>query len=163
MELYKEPTIDSSEINETEKINNYNRQLHRRKIVIIEDSDEIATLCIRAFEKMEVKNEIIRCKNGKEAFEYLLQRGERSPEFILLDLKLPDMSGFEILEKVKTHPTLFSVPVIVFTSSMERKDVRTAYYLGANSYVQKPFDHGEFLNTIEQISKYWLGINKTES
>ena len=139
----------------------------RVEIVFIEDSPEDADLALRSFEKYNIVNEVKLIDDGQLALDYLI--GQESglkngkvplPKLILLDLKLPKVSGLEILAKIKTDDTLKSVPVVVMTSSSEDMDIRQAYALGANSYVVKPLNFVKFAEAIRQLGMYWLVLNQ---
>ena len=140
-------------------------ELHRRKIIIVEDDDMIADLCIRAFAKINVHNDIVRFSDGQELLDYLTKKDDpqfRFPEIVLLDLKLPEVGGFEVLEFIRSDIKFNRIPVIMFTTSCSPENIAKAYKLGANSFVNKPVDYKKFLETVEQITKYWLMINKTD-
>ncbi len=126
-------------------------------ILLVEDDSNDVFLIKRAFKKAGIKNPLVVKEEGDSAMEYLNEK-ER-PLLILLDLKLPRKSGLDILKWIKEQSHLKRIPVIVLTSSMERKDVNTAYNLGANSYLEKPFSLKELDEIMEKIKGYWLELN----
>ena len=133
-------------------------------ILVVEDNPDDRDLLARAFKKAGIAMPLRFAVDGDEAVAYLEgAHGEAlvsSPAVILLDLKLPRRSGFEVLEWIKAHPVLRRVPVIILTSSRENVDLRRAYDLGANSYLVKPARSDDLLRMVEQIHAYWLGLNQ---
>jgi len=101
-------------------------------------------------------------RDGEEALAYLArwEAGEAVPIFILLDLKLPKISGLEVLRQLKEHPTYSAIPVIVLTTSAEDQDVDEAYKLGCNSYIVKPVDFDKFMDIAFQVEVYWCALNE---
>ncbi|WP_262297688.1 response regulator [Microvirga sesbaniae] len=133
-------------------------------ILVVEDNPDDRDLLARAFRKAGIAMPLRFAVNGEEAVASL--EGAHggalgaSPAVILLDLKLPGRSGFEVLEWIKAHPVLRRVPVIILTSSRESIDLKRAYDLGANSYLVKPARSDDLLRMVEQIHAYWLGLNQ---
>ncbi|WP_262267776.1 response regulator [Microvirga yunnanensis] len=133
-------------------------------ILVVEDNPDDRDLLARAFRKAGIAMPLRFAVNGEEAVASL--EGAHggalgsSPAVILLDLKLPGRSGFEVLEWIKAHPALRRVPVIILTSSRESVDLKRAYDLGANSYLVKPARSDDLLRMVEQIHAYWLGLNQ---
>ncbi len=117
-------------------------------------------LAKRAFKKFTKENryDLITAQNGKEAIEYL--QNKTLPKFILLDLKLPIVDGFEVMKFVRSYEQTKLVPVIILTSSTEESDINRIYELGANSYIQKPINYKSFLEVVKTISSYWIKINE---
>lgn len=138
------------------------------QILLVEDSSDDAELTIRSLRDFNFINEIIWLKDGQEAINYLQSsiRADNSqenrvlPKLILLDLKLPKISGLEVLEVIRKSDKISSIPVVVMTSSREDQDVQKAYELGANSYVVKPIDFDQFTKAARDISHYWLLLNE---
>ncbi len=136
-------------------------------ILLVEDdaSDEVLTL--RALGKTNIINDVVVTRDGVEALDYLFGTGTYAgrdlnimPQLILLDLKLPKIDGLQVLQRVRADERTKLIPVIIFTSSDEDRDVIGSYHLGANSYVQKPVDFERFMAAIQQLGMYWLVLNK---
>ena len=137
------------------------------EILFAEDSIDDAILTIRALEKSGFTNKLLHVKDGAEVFDFLYCRGQydsrnfsEKPKLILIDLKMPKVTGMQVLEKVKTDPDLSSIPVVVLTSSQEDPDIAKCYSLGANSYIVKPVDSNNFFNCIKEIGLYWMILNQ---
>jgi hypothetical protein len=130
-------------------------------ILIVEDRAVDVDLTRRALLRRKLVNPIEIARDGEEALAFLSrwEAGERVPAFILLDLKLPKVSGLEFLRQVKQHPKFHSIPVIVLTSSAEFKDKQAAYELHCNSYIVKPIDFQKFVDIASQIEVYWCAVN----
>jgi len=137
-------------------------------ILLVEDLQEDVTIIRRSFQKAGLKNPVQVARDGEQAIAYL--RGEGSyanrdehplPGLILLDLKMPKIDGFEVLEWIRSQPTLRAIPVLVLTSSEHMRDVNRAYDLGANSFLVKPLDFDNFVATSALIEKYWLNAVQT--
>jgi len=136
-------------------------------ILLVEDNPDDVLITQRAWKKGCIRNPLHVVNNGEEALLYLQKKGKyieaSTPCLILLDLKMPKIDGFEVLENIKKDEVLKSVPVIVLTSSDRSKDVKDAYQLGCNSYIVKPIDFDKFINAILEIKEYWLTICKIPS
>ncbi|HMV08543.1 MAG TPA: response regulator [Cyclobacteriaceae bacterium] len=137
------------------------------EILIVEDSMEDAELAIRALKKHNLANKIVHVTDGAQALDFLFAEGEFEgrdkkilPRVILLDLKMPKVNGLEVLEKIKADPATKSTPVVVLTSSAEDPDIKKCYALGANSYIVKPVEFGNFSKTVSDIGLYWMVMNK---
>jgi len=136
-------------------------------ILLVEDTSSDATLIRRGFDKINVLNPIVWVKNGQEALAYLSglgQYGDRIryplPALILLDLDLPEMTGFELLQWKRTQPYVRRIPVVVLTIDKATSAINAAYDLGANSYLVKPGDPEEIMRIVKSIQEYWLGLNQ---
>lgn len=132
-------------------------------ILLVEDNDADVELILNAFGSDGVVRKVHVMKDGEEALRYLLNDENPShplPSLLLLDLKLPKVSGLDVLRQLRVHGRTRTLPVVIFTSSKEERDVAEAYSLGANSYVQKPVDFEEFRDTLRQLGRYWLVINE---
>jgi two-component system response regulator len=129
-------------------------------VLLVEDNPDDEGLALRAFKKSGVKNQVIVARDGEEAVRKLpeLVNGN-APVLILLDLKLPKLSGLEVLERIRENAGTKHVPVVVLTSSDETVDVTGCYARGANAYVRKPVDFDEFIEAIDSIVKFWLRRN----
>jgi two-component system response regulator len=137
-------------------------------ILLVEDNPNDEALTLRAFKKHNIRNEVVVVRDGAEALDWLFARGTHAgrdetvlPQVVLLDLKLPKVSGLEVLRAVRADPRTKRLPVVLLTSSKEDHDVTTGYDLGANSYVCKPVDFAEFAEAIRQLGLYWLVLNET--
>jgi CheY-like chemotaxis protein len=138
------------------------------EILFAEDSMDDAILTIRALAKSGFTNKLLHVKDGAEALDffygtgvYALRNRQENPKLILLDLKMPKMSGMQVLEKIKADPDLKSIPVVILTSSKEDPDIEKCYALGANSYIVKPVDSNNFFQAIEKIGMYWMILSQS--
>ena len=136
-------------------------------ILLVEDDANDILFVQRAFRQANLTNALHIVKDGDQAIDYLIGNNEYAnrdlypiPVLILLDLKLPRLSGLEVLEWIKKHPTLRRIPVVVLTSSKENIDVNRAYDIGANSYLVKPVKFETLTQMIEIIDAYWLKLNQ---
>ncbi|WP_420577651.1 response regulator [Ekhidna sp.] len=143
-------------------------ELREIQIILVEDSADDAELTMRSLKKSNVVNDIVWLKDGEDALNYLLRKGGyaerdllKKPKLILLDLKLPKVSGIEVLEVIKKNEELKTIPVVVMTSSRENQDLEKCYQLGVNSYIVKPINFNKFMNLANEVSMYWVMINKT--
>jgi len=137
------------------------------EILFAEDSIDDATLTIRALKKAGLTNTIVHVKDGAEALDFMYCRGnfaERNidhiPKLLLLDLKMPKVSGMEVLEQIKSDERFKDIPVVVLSSSKEDPDIQKCYALGANSYIVKPVESDNFFQTIKEIGFYWMILNQ---
>ncbi|MEN6299150.1 MAG: response regulator [Anaerolineaceae bacterium] len=136
-------------------------------ILLVEDNPQDAELTIRALRKRNLANHLFLTEDGAEALDFIYARGQYSdrdmkqiPRVILLDLKLPKVSGLEVLKILKNDNLLHTIPVVVVTSSAEDPDIKTAYDLGVNSYVVKPVDFERFSEAMSNLGLYWLLVNQ---
>ncbi|MGF1471020.1 MAG: response regulator [Rubrobacteraceae bacterium] len=144
--------------------------LRRKTILLVEDNPDDELLALRALRKNRGSNEVIVARDGTEALDYLFATGvhaEREagilPDLVLLDLKLSDIDGLEVLRRLRANEQTRFLPVVVLTSSREQQDMVQSYSLGANSYVHKPVDFEEFVRAVEQLELYWLTLNEVPS
>ncbi|HRF48928.1 MAG TPA: response regulator [Anaerolineales bacterium] len=133
-----------------------------RPIFLVEDNPMDLELTRRAFAKHRLGNPLQVARDGAEAVAMLprWESGEPLPLVVLLDLKLPLIDGLEVLRRLREHPVSATVPVVVLTTSDEDRDIRTAYELGANSYIVKPVDFDKFMDVASQIELYWVALNQ---
>ena len=138
------------------------------EILLVEDNPTDAELTIRALKKRNLGNKLVWVKDGAEALDYLFVRGNFSsrdinhtPKVVLLDLRLPKVDGLEVLRKIRADDKTRLIPVVVLTSSKEERDIVESYRLGVNSYISKPIEFEEFLNTVAELGFYWLLLNKS--
>lgn len=139
---------------------------NNKPVLVVEDSNDDFRILQRLMQRMAVENPIYRCTNGDEALEFLLQKGNfHNPEVaprpyvILLDLNLPGIDGRDVLTKVKQDINLQEIPIIVFTTSSNPKDVELCYQKGANGYLVKPIDAQELRKLLQAFVDYWLKTN----
>jgi CheY-like chemotaxis protein len=132
-----------------------------RPILLVEDNPMDVDLTKRAFAKRKLVNPLLVARDGEEALGHLAQweQGAPQPVVILLDLKLPKVSGLDVLRRIKGHPRYKAIPIVMLTTSSEDTDVRTAYELGANSYIIKPVNFENFLEVATQLEIYWSVLN----
>ncbi|QIR35663.1 response regulator [Tolypothrix sp. PCC 7910] len=135
-------------------------------LLVVEDSNEDFRMLQRLMRRMAVQNPIYRCTNGDEVLDLLYQEGnhEKSsvgikPSVILLDLNLPGIDGRDILERLKQDTCFKEIPIVVFTTSSNPKDIELCYQKGANGYLVKPMDAQELQKTIQAFVAYWLEAN----
>lgn len=137
------------------------------EILLVEDTPADAELTIRALKKHSLVNNLVWVKDGAEALEFLFATGAfagrdsaQQPKVVLLDLRLPRVSGIEVLRRIKNDERTRSIPVVVLTSSKEDVDVKECYGLGVNSYIAKPVSFDEFVKVVGDLGLYWLLLNK---
>jgi CheY-like chemotaxis protein len=137
------------------------------EILFAEDSTDDAMLTIRALKKSGFANRVHHVKDGAEALDFMYCEGlyaqrniKETPKLILLDLKMPKMSGLEVLKKLKSDPVFKTIPVVILTSSKEDPDIQKCYDLGANSYITKPVESDNFFNVIKEIGLYWMVLSQ---
>lgn len=138
-----------------------------KTILLVEDNRDDADLTMLALQRNGVDCQIVHMRNGADALDWLFARGQyasrdasRLPVLVLLDLKLPKLGGLQVLEQLRADPRTKLLPVVVLTSSLEDRDLTTAYGLGANSYVRKPVDFAEFQEAANRLGVYWLLLNQ---
>ena len=140
---------------------------HTVEILLVEDNPDDVELTLHAFKKSKLVNRIQVVRDGAEALDYLFGGGEFAgrdvldvPHLVLLDLKLPKVSGIEVLRRIRGDPRTCSIPVVAMTSSREERDIAATYKLGINSYIVKPVDFDQFGKVVEQLGYYWLLLNQ---
>lgn len=143
------------------------KESHGVEILIVEDSQDDLDMTLRALRKANLANRIQVARDGVEALEFLFCEGPHAtrqfghgPKLVLLDLKLPRVSGKEVLERIKSDPRTKAIPVVVLTSSREQKDVVESYNLGVNSYIVKPVDFEGFSAAVQELGMYWMLLNE---
>lgn len=130
-------------------------------ILLVEDNPVDLDLTLRAFRKKRFANEIQVARDGEEALGYMARwaAGEPWPAVILLDIQLPKVGGLEVLRAWKAHEQFRRIPVVILTSSREDRDLKEAYDLGVNSYIEKPVSFSKFMEVADQIELYWCVLN----
>ncbi len=137
-----------------------------KSILLAEDDPRDAELTLTALEENHLANQVTIAEDGEEALDYLFCRGkfatrERgNPLFVLLDNKMPKVSGLEVLKIIKADEDLKTIPVVVLTSSRETPDLLEFYKHGANAYVVKPVDFSEFMTAVKEVGVFWATINE---
>jgi len=136
-------------------------------ILLVEDSRDDAEMTLHALRHERLANRIFVVRDGEEALDFLFCDGEffgrsfeHPPRLVLLDLKLPRVSGLEVLQRVKSDSRTRQIPIVVMTSSKEDRDLVNSYKLGVNSYIQKPVDFEQFRETVKQVGMYWMVMNQ---
>jgi two-component system response regulator len=127
-------------------------------VLLVEDNPDDEQLILRALKQTGISDTIEVARNGREAVDYLLSVAT-PPRLVMLDLKLPKMGGLEVLQALRLDNKTRMIPVVVFTSSIEKTDVLTSYDLGANSYIRKPVDYRQLTDVVKLIVSYWLQTN----
>ena len=137
------------------------------EILLVEDNPRDVEMTLRALKKRNLANKVHVAKDGAEALDYVFATGayadrdkNHQPKVMFLDLKLPKVSGLEVLKKVKGDKQTRTIPVVILTSSQEEKDMLESYHMGVNSYIVKPVDFDKFADAISEVGLYWLVINK---
>ncbi|MGA8259911.1 MAG: response regulator [Arenicellales bacterium] len=138
-----------------------------KHILLVEDNPDDEVLTIRALRKANVANDIAVVRDGSEALEFLFCEGEYAdrdgsdvPGLVLLDLKLPKLSGIDVLQRMRADPRTRLIPVVILTSSSEEEDMVHSYESGANSYVRKPVAFAKFADAVSQLGLYWMILNE---
>jgi two-component system response regulator len=138
-----------------------------RTILLVEDNADDEALMFRALMKNNIGNQLIVARDGAEALDYLFGTGKYAgrdvnsgPQVVLLDLNLPKVSGLEVLRRLRSNERTRHLPVVILTSSNEEQDRLHGYENGANSYVRKPVDFNQFIESVRQLGLYWLILNE---
>ncbi len=137
-----------------------------RRILLAEDSPRDVELTLEALAEHHLANEVIVVEDGVEVLDYLYKRGKfadrinRLPAVVLLDIKMPRMTGIEVLREIRANPEFRSLPVVMLTSSREESDIIESYNLGVNAYVVKPVDFKEFIEAVKTLGLFWAVVNQ---
>lgn len=141
--------------------------MNKKFILLVEDNRDDEELTIMAFEQSGINSEVEVVRDGAEALDYLFGTGTYAqrdispkPTVILLDLKLPKVSGLEVLRRLRKDERTQFLPVVILTTSKDDQDIINSYKLGCNSYVRKPVNFTEFLRATQQLGLYWLSLNE---
>jgi two-component system response regulator len=136
-------------------------------VLIVEDNPQDAELIVRSLKSKNLENNLFLVEDGAEALDFLFCKGKygdrsilSAPKVVLLDIKLPKLSGLEVLKALKENDLTKHIPIVVVTSSREEPDMIEAYKLGVNSYVVKPVDFNQFVNAMSNLGLYWLVVNQ---
>jgi two-component system response regulator len=141
--------------------------LNDRYLLLVEDNPDDEELTLVALKENQIGNPVVVVRDGAEALDYLFGAGQDTaagtgtlPVVVLLDLKLPKVNGLEVLRRLRDNDRTRYLPVVILTSSKEEEDRLQSYALGANSYVRKPVDFGQFVEAVKQLGLYWLVWNE---
>jgi two-component system, response regulator len=142
--------------------------MHEQEIdlLLVEDSEDDTVFFREALVEAGIRARICVARDGAEAIQIIFGCGSRSertwltPKLIVLDLKMPKVSGAEVLRRLRADPRTREIPVVIFSSSQEKRDLAESYHLGANSYLVKPMEADEFGETVRLLGRYWLQFNK---
>lgn len=131
-----------------------------KAILLVEDNPDDIRLTERALQRAHIANELVVAPDGITALDILFGERKLRPAVILLDIRMPKLSGLEVLERIRACEETRALPVVILTSSKEESDIVKGYDLGANSYVRKPVDFHEFAAAVEKLGLYWLVLNE---
>lgn len=141
--------------------------MKQKVILLVEDNPSDVALTQRALAKSHIANEMIVLEDGQEALDYLFTGGRYTgrdvtdlPSVVLLDLKLPRVTGLDVLRQIRTDERTSRIPVVILTTSQEEQDIAQSYALHANSYIRKPVDFTKFVEAIQRMGLYWLVLNE---
>jgi two-component system response regulator len=140
----------------------------KQLVLVVEDNDDDVELIKRALRPSSLSIDMVVTHNGLEAVDYLLQNGQKQsghkqPVMVLLDLDMPELNGYGVLQKLRDDKRTRFLPIVVFSSSGDEVAVQKCYRYGANSYVSKPSSYDSFRTTVQQMVEYWLRYNETAS
>jgi two-component system response regulator len=140
---------------------------HEVEILLVEDDASDVELTLRALKSRNLANQVFVARDGAEALDFFFGEGAHpwreigiAPRVVLLDLKLPNVDGLEVLRRLKSDERTRSLPVVILTSSREEPDIATAYRLGASSYIVKPVDFEAFARAVSEVGLYWVLLNE---
>ena len=136
-------------------------------ILLVEDNTADVKIAVRAFSNAKLENDIYVVSDGQEALDFIYHEGRYRdkeefprPDLILLDIKMPKVDGFQVLEKLKADLQYNFIPVVMLTSSKDEEDIAKSYRKGAASYIPKPVSYKDFVKVVDVIILYWHNINK---
>jgi CheY-like chemotaxis protein len=136
-------------------------------ILFVEDNEADIKITLRAFGKARLKNNIFVVRNGQQALDFMYHRGDYPdavkfprPDIIVLDINMPVMSGYEVMEALKKDTEFRLIPIIMLTSSKSEEDIVRSYDNGAASFIQKPVEYEKFVKVVEGFNLYWQVLNK---
>src|ERR1700693_388849 len=143
-----------------------NREDRPMTILLVEDNQDHAELALRALQDQEYEApcQTFWMKNGQEALDFLQdeEKGDRPlPSIIILDIKLPKVTGIELLRKIKANRILSRIPVIMLTTSDRSEEMESCYKLGANSFIVKPVQFSDYIEKVRSVKYYWTRINSS--
>jgi two-component system, response regulator len=136
-------------------------------VMLVEDNPDDEELTRITLQESNIAHQLVVVRNGAEALDYLFVTGAHvgrgvsmMPQLILLDLKLPNMTGLEVLRRLRADERTKPIPVVILTSSIDNEDLLNSYRIGANSYVRKPVDYNQFSEAVRLLGRYWLTLNE---
>jgi CheY-like chemotaxis protein len=136
------------------------------KVLLVEDDQDDAVLTLRALKRNNIQDKVYVVRDGVEALDFLFCKNKFAkrdphdlPQLILLDMELPNMNGLAVLHRVRADERTRRLPVVILSSSNEEQVIVESYKRGANSYVSKPTDFAQFMESVRQLGSYWLGSN----
>ena len=142
--------------------------MKKKLVLVVEDNPDHLELTVLTLKEQGVNAEIAVALDGAQALDFLFGQGihigrdtQKQPDFILLDMKLPKLSGLDVLRSLRANPLTALVPVVMLTSSSEQSDILTCYRSGANSFIRKPVDFGEFTKKLSCLQAFWLNTNES--
>lgn len=134
------------------------------ELLLVEDNEDDIVLIEEAFAEAKLMNVIFTVRDGEEALAYLRQEGpynhRRRPGLVLLDINMPKMNGFEVLQAMKADPLLQSLPVVMLTTSDREDDIVRSYTDGACSYIRKPMSLAQFAQVVKDFELYWTMVSR---
>lgn len=142
------------------------REFKSIDILLVEDSEDDIVIIKRAFKRLKLKNKLYVVRRGQEALDFIFHEGEyadskhSTPGLILMDINMPGLNGFEVLERLKENPSSKPIPVIMLTVSDRDEDIVKSYMSGAVSFIIKPMNFESFVKVIEQFDIYWTLVSK---
>lgn len=137
-----------------------------RRILLVEDNPRDVELTMEALAHHNLANEVVVAEDGVEALDYLFRRGRHSgrdlmqPAVVLLDIKMPRLSGIDVLRELRASDEFRTIPIVMLTSSREERDIVESYNLGINAYVVKPVEFAEFIDAVKTLGLFWAVINE---
>ena len=134
--------------------------MENKKILLIEDNPDDVELTLRAFRKVNLANDVEVVTDGEEALRYIDEHKDVPPVVVILDLKLPKVEGLEVLKHIRSAEATRLLPVVIMTSSREERDLIDGYRFGANSYIRKPVNFEQFVDSVRTLGIYWLLLNE---
>lgn len=140
--------------------------IHVKRILLVEDDPRDVELMLQGLSEFNLANEVCVAREGEEALNYLYrrqkfsERGNGNPALILLDIKMPKLSGLEVLRVIKNDEQLRSIPVVMLTSSKQEPDLMESYKLGVNAYVVKPIQFHDFVDAVKLLGMFWAVLNE---
>jgi CheY-like chemotaxis protein len=133
-------------------------------ILLVDDSTDDIELVLAALRRTKLRNKVVTLRDGDEALDYLYRRGRfgdrNDPVVILMDIKMPKVTGLEVLERIKSDDRLRTIPFVMLTSSNRQSDVDTSYRLGVNAYVVKPVNFDRLIEAIDCLVRFWTSVNR---